>query len=107
MGQTGFTPAKSAAVITSAPGGVVTCLMRPQATGLRTKRTHFSAGRSAVNRPSPVTSVLSSTRRMERPVHCEPGSGLGIPSGTIATHLTYGTAHCLHDVLIACAPAQI
>src|ERR1700733_9545068 len=41
--------------------------MRPEATGLRTKRTQSVAARSAVKRPRPVTSAGSSSRRMARP----------------------------------------
>src|SRR5580692_1179960 len=46
--------------------------MRPDATGLRTKRTHWAALRSPVKRPRPATSAGSSSRRMARPTHFIP-----------------------------------
>src|ERR1700719_4715888 len=46
--------------------------MRPEATGLRTKRTQRAALRSPVKRPGPATSAGSSSRRMARPTHFIP-----------------------------------
>src|SRR4029077_16019017 len=46
--------------------------MRPEATGLRMKRTHWAELRSPVKRPRPVTSAGSSSRRMARPTHFIP-----------------------------------
>src|SRR5580704_8906303 len=46
--------------------------MRPEATGLRMKRTQRAALRSPVNRPRPATSAGSSNRRMARPTHFIP-----------------------------------
>src|SRR3984957_11579761 len=46
--------------------------MRPEATGLRTKRTQRAALRSPVKRPRPATSAGSSSRRMARPTHFIP-----------------------------------
>src|SRR5580704_14626324 len=46
--------------------------MRPEATGLRMKRTQRAALRSPVNRPWPATSAGSSSRRMARPTHFIP-----------------------------------
>src|SRR6202166_3056418 len=46
--------------------------MRPEATGLRTKRTQKAALRSPVKRPRPATSAGSSSRRMARPTHFIP-----------------------------------
>src|SRR4051812_11396660 len=72
MGRIGFTPCRSAAVRTVAPCGGATLIIVPAAMGLRTKRTQWLAGRSAVNRPAPATSAGSSTRRIERPTQVEP-----------------------------------
>src|ERR1700675_500907 len=55
-----------------APSGAVMPTMRPDATGLRTKRTQRAALRSPVNRPRPATSAGSSSRRMARPTHFIP-----------------------------------
>src|SRR5262249_13231017 len=54
------------------PSGALIRTRRPAATGLRTKRTWWAAGRSAVNRPRPRTSAGSSTRRIARPTHFIP-----------------------------------
>src|SRR5580704_8347377 len=55
-----------------APSGAVMPTMRPEATGLRMKRTQRAALRSPVNRPRPATSAGSSSRRMARPTHFIP-----------------------------------
>src|SRR5580704_2721727 len=55
-----------------APSGAVMPTMRPDATGLRTKRTHRAALRWPVKRPRPATSAGSSSRRMARPTHFIP-----------------------------------
>src|SRR5580693_4745617 len=55
-----------------APSGAVMPTMRPDATGLRTKRTQRAALRSPVKRPRPATSAGSSSRRMARPTHFSP-----------------------------------
>src|ERR1700682_325191 len=55
-----------------APSGAVMPTMRPEATGLRIKRTQRAALRSPVNRPRPATSAGSSNRRMARPTHFIP-----------------------------------
>src|SRR5580704_14307267 len=55
-----------------APSGAVMPRMRPEATGLRIKRTQWAASRSPVNRPRPATSAGSSSRRMARPTHFIP-----------------------------------
>src|SRR6516165_7700782 len=54
------------------PSGALIRTRRPAATGLRTKRTWWVAGRSAVNRPRPRTSAGSSKRRIARPTHFIP-----------------------------------
>src|ERR1700722_5834201 len=64
MGRNAVT---SVPVTNMMPFGTAMRVIRPDATGLRTNRTHFAAGRSPVNRPCPVTSVGSSTRRIDRP----------------------------------------
>src|ERR1700722_8183386 len=56
-----------------APSGAVMPTMRPEATGLRMKRTQRAALRSPVKRPRPATSAGSSSRRMARPTHFIPG----------------------------------
>src|SRR6516225_1479248 len=58
---------RSVAATTMAPFGVVIFLNFPAATGLRTKRTQCTAGRSDVKRPWPVINVGSSNRRIARP----------------------------------------
>src|ERR1700686_3608251 len=55
-----------------APSGAVMPTMRPDATGLRIKRTQWGAWRSPVKRPRPATSAGSSSRRMARPTHFIP-----------------------------------
>src|ERR1700720_1773315 len=55
-----------------APSGAAMPTMRPDATGLRTKRTQRAALRSPVKRPRPATSAGSSSRRMARPTHFIP-----------------------------------
>src|ERR1700731_1956732 len=55
-----------------ASSGAVMPTMRPEATGLRTKRTQRAALRSPVKRPRPATSAGSSSRRMARPTHFIP-----------------------------------
>ena len=56
--------------------GAVRCARRsrsfPAATGLRTKRTQWAAGRSAVKRPCPVIKAGSSSRRIARPTQVMP-----------------------------------
>src|SRR5580704_6687921 len=55
-----------------APSGAVMPTMRPEATGLRRKRTQRAELRSPVKRPRPATSAGSSSRRMARPTHFIP-----------------------------------
>ena len=55
--------------------------MRPEATGLRMKRTQWAALRSPVNRPRPATSAGSSSRRMARPTHFIPEPAVGAAMG--------------------------
>src|SRR5216683_7145899 len=55
-----------------APSGAVMPRMRPDAIGLRMKRTQWAALMSPVNRPRPATSAGSSSRRMARPTHFIP-----------------------------------
>src|SRR3954454_13490597 len=109
MGQMSLTPARSSAVITIAPEGTPMRWMRPQATWLRTKRTHLAAGRSPVKRPSPLTRVASSTRLSERPIQAELMSRFTeSPSGPpAAAHLARRAAHGLDDVLVPGAAAQV
>ena len=59
-------------VMTVAPFGALTLVNFPAAMGLRTKRTQWTAGRSAVKRPWPVISAGSSSRRMARPTQIMP-----------------------------------
>src|SRR5215472_3984052 len=72
MGVIFFTPARSAAVITVAFFGLATFASFPAATGLRTKRTRWTAGRSPVKRPRPVINAGSSSLRMARPTQAMP-----------------------------------
>jgi hypothetical protein len=46
--------------------------MRPDATGLRTKRSQCAAGKSAVKFPFPATKTGSSRRRIDRPTQVMP-----------------------------------
>src|SRR5258708_4914443 len=55
-----------------APSGAVMPRMRPDAIGLRMKRTQWAALMSPVNRPRPATKAGSSSRRIARPTHFIP-----------------------------------
>src|ERR1700675_997195 len=81
-----------------APSGAVMPTMRPDATGLRTKRTQRAALRSPVKRPRPATSAGSSSRRMARPTHFIPEPAVGsVMAGCVSESPRLGAKRLAND----------
>src|SRR5690348_15867199 len=81
------------------PSGATILTMRPEATGLRTKRTKCAAARSAVKRPRPRTSAGSSRRRRARPTHF-------IPEPAVALAMTATLTRIASAAHVRCCDAR-